>query len=362
MSTTNHRERLAKIVASLEQQSMEKYEPYLDKKYSEKILCYPPNKIFAFSYNCLEVHLKLYWNHLENNVMEDRDTFSRTKREFRELIMRAAGCITIGDTMVLDKLDCQVLNDITSIEVHSMFDDQRSRERIHQITYSRWLDIDDYGEFCRTRQFSDIYMKEFNVLSAKFANMTELLTDKSKSGVLAPIIIYFIMLCENIMFAPVFQILCYMSTLSVGQRITNANLLVMRDEYIHYLHAQGLLERFALKIDRESRIWLLEQFVECTEAMMAKIVGLYDDGSMNLAHCSAHLGHIVHVFRMENDLYNNKEEMSEGQIKWVVSPAEQYMRMPTREIKNNLMETNSTVYDNEHLLLDIRNIDMSFNF
>lgn len=358
----NHRNRLAKIVASLEQQSTEKYEPYLDKNFLNKILCYPPNEIFSFSYKCLEVHLKLYWNHLENSIMEDKDTFSRQKRDFRELIMRAAGCITIGDTMVLDKLDSQILESITSVEVHAMFDDQRSRERIHQITYSRWLDIDDYGEFCRTKQFSDIYMSEFNQLSEKFAKMTDLLTDKNKIGVIIPIIIYFIMLCENIMFAPVFQILCYMSTLSVGQRITNANLLVMRDEYIHYLHAQGLLDRFALKIDRDSRIWIMKQFVECTEAMMAKIVGSYNDGRMNLAHCSAHLAHVVHVFRMENDLYASKEEMLEGQKKWGGSPAQDYMSMPTREIKNNLMETNSTVYDNEDLLLGIRNIDISFDF
>lgn len=357
-----HRERLEHLVKSLERQFDEKYEPYLDKKYRDKALCYPPTKEFVFSYNCLEEHLKLYWNHLENNINEDRDSFARTSREFRELVMNAAGCITIGDTMVLDKLDCRVLDSITPIEVHAMFDDQRARERIHQITYSRWLDIDDYGTFCRTRDFSHIYMIEFERLSDKFVNLTKLLSTEEKAGALVPIIIYFIMLCENIMFAPVFQILCYMSTLSVSQRITNANLLVMRDEHVHYLHAQGLLKRLALKIERDDRIWILKEFVEATEAMMYKIVGTYDDGRMNRAHCAAHLRHVVHVFRMENDLYASDTEMLEAQKKWGDSPAEDYMRMPTREIKNNLMETSSTVYDNEHLLSDIRNIDMSFNF
>ncbi|CAK9834273.1 hypothetical protein ANTRET_LOCUS10823 [Anthophora retusa] len=311
----------------------------------EHQLAYPPNPKFLFSYNCYLQHVACTWTVNENDPLEDYDKFSRAPVEFQRVILRTAACIMIGDSVVLDKLSMHV----TPRAVKVMLTNQEDRENTHQIMYSKWCDITSNGEQYRSLEFRKSYMGEFEELARRYE-------DGSGDNDIR-ITLYFIMLCENIMFAPFFAILNYLATTGFANKICNANLMVMRDEYIHYVHARGLLASFRRKIPFELARRILDEFVDVTLNVTKRVVEDYDDGFFNYRHVHDHFRHIVHGFMVENGLYRDANEASEGGRLWGVTPAESYMSLAKAEIKINLMENVSTIYRLEGVSTDI---DMSF--
>lgn len=310
-------------------------EDIVNPKYAkEPQIAYPPHPRFRFSYDCYLQHAACVWTVNENDPSEDFDKFSKAPEAFRRIVLCTAGCIMIGDSVVLDKLD---MPEITPVNVRVMLASQTDRENTHQIVYSKWCDIVTDGDWYRSLEFRREYMGEFEQLAQKYESRD------------VRVIFYFIMLCENIMFAPFFQIINYLATTGYATKICNANLLVMRDEYMHYVHARGISANFRRRIPMLLARNMLYDMERITLSVMRKIVGEYDDGTLNYKHVEAHFNHIVHGFKCENGLYWDELERSLGEKRWGETPAKSYMSAPKAEIKINLMETASTIYEVEGL-------------
>lgn len=294
----------------------------------EYALAYPPNPRFIVSYKYYLEHVACTWTVNENDPTVDLDKFAKAPIDLQRVILRTAACIMIGDSVVLDKLRLYV----TPINVKMMFVSQEDRENTHQITYSRWCDISTDGEYYRSLEFRQRYMSRFDKLAQKY-----------KDGDIG-VTLLFIMLCENVMFAPMFQILCYLATTGYAPHICNANRLVMRDECIHYRHARELLSSFKRKPPFEFARAVLDEFCELTLTLARDILDGYDDGVLNYANVEAHFRHVVFSFMSENSLFRDEEEESLAESRHGSSPAADYMSLPETEVKINLMESVSTVY------------------
>lgn len=294
----------------------------------EYALAYPPNPKFITSYKYYLEHVACTWTVNENDPAVDYDKFSTAPVAFQRVILRTAACIMIGDSVVLDKLRIHV----TPINVKMMFVNQEDRENTHQITYSRWCDVSSDGDYYRSMEFRKKYMSRFDLLAQKYKD--------ADIGVT----LFFIMLCENVMFAPMFQILCYLATTGYAPHISNANRLVMRDECIHYRHARELLSSFRHKPSFEFARTILDEFCELTLSLARDILEDYDDETLNYRNVEAHFRHVVYGFMSENSLFRDETEESMYESLYGETPASSYMSLPETEIKINLMETMSTVY------------------
>lgn len=308
----------------------------------EHQLAYPPNPRFLFSYNCYLQHVACSWTINENDPLDDYDKFARASPEFRRMIMRTAACIMIGDSVVLDKLRMNV----TARPVRLMLTNQEDRENTHQIVYSKWCDVDpENSAYYRSTEFRQRYMGAFERMAEKYRTSDIRVT------------IFFIMLCENVMFAPFFLVLNYLAKTGYAPKICNSNLMVMKDEHIHYVHARGLAASFRRKIPLSLARQILAEFRDVTAEVMRDIVDGYDDGFFNYAHVMAHFNHVVHGFMQENSLYRTANEEAEGQRAYGRTPAESYISLAKAEIKINLMETVSTIYQPDGVA---KEVDMSF--
>lgn len=312
---------------------------WLDKRYR---LAYPPNPKFKHSYDCYLLHTACSWTANENSPIEDRDKFATAPEDFQLMMMKTAGCIMVGDSVVLDKLHFT----ITPANVRVMMENQIDRENTHQIVYSKWCDIVSDGDKYRSPEFADEYMREFEELADRYAADNTIQQS-----------MYFIMLCENIMFAPLFLIINYGATKGYSPKMCNDNQLVMRDEYVHYLHARGLLASFRRKLKITKARKLLSEFYDVTMNLATRIVGSYDDGFFNIDHVRRHLDYIVRLFMTENSLYLSEHEKRHDAEMYRDTPARSYMILPQLETKINLMESTSTIYLPPG---PRRTIDMSF--
>lgn len=314
------------------------WESILDPKNADynNGLVYPPNPKFLHSYNCWHRHQSIMWSSHENHPEVDRDKFNRADPELQRIVLEMVACIMIGDSVVLDALKCDEFNRITAVETLAMFRDQVARENIHQEVYSKMLDVSDKSAYYRSRQFSELRMHRFTLLAE----------DYTGDGVDLRTMLYFIMLCENIMFAPMFQCICYLATTGYAPKLGDSNLQVMRDEYIHYKHVRGLLAELMVKLKRYKARTILAAFEWTVTEMLREIIGEYvsEDGMYSYDLALAHFRHVCHGFMRENGLYYTKEEERINERLYGTSPVASYMYLPQHEIKINLMESNSTIY------------------
>lgn len=307
------------------------YEDVEDPKYleDEYKLAYPPNPKFLASYNYYLSHVACVWTVNENDPADDYDKFAKSPEQFQHIMLATAGCIMIGDSVVLDKLQMN----ITPVNVRVMIESQIDRENTHQIFYSKWCDVSSRGPEYRTLAFRREYMGDFEKIVEKYKHHNDIQTT-----------LFFIMMCENIMFSPMFLTINYCATLGYAPKICNSNLLVMRDEFIHYAHTRELLASFRRKIKISLARQILDEFVDITLAVYKKIIGDYDDGVFNYEHVRQHVCHIVHMFKLENSLYLTEEERWQNAKLYGKTPAASYMSLPKAETKVNLMESVSTTY------------------
>lgn len=300
-------------------------------------LVYPPNPKFLHSYNCWHRHQSIMWSSHENHPEVDRDKFNRADPELQRIVLEMVACIMIGDSVVLDAFNCEEFKRITAAETLAMFRDQVARENVHQEVYSKMLDVSDKGAYYRSRQFAKLRMHRFTRLAEDYA---------AADGVDLRTMLYFIMLCENIMFAPMFQCICYLATTGYAPKLCDSNLQVMRDEYIHYKHVRGLLAEFVVKLERHKARRILASFEGIVTELLREIIGEYvsPDGMYSYDLALAHFRHVCHGFMRENGLYYTTVEELLNEKLYGTSPVASYMYLPQHEIKINLMESNSTIY------------------
>lgn len=299
-------------------------------------LVYPPNPKFLHSYNCWHRHQSIMWSSHENHPEVDRDKFNRADPELQRIVLEMVACIMIGDSVVLDAFNCEEFKRITAAETLAMFRDQVARENVHQEVYSKMLDVSDKGAYYRSREFAKLRMHRF----------TRLAEDYAGDGVDLRTMLYFIMLCENIMFAPMFQCICYLATTGYAPKLCDSNLQVMRDEYVHYKHVRGLLAEFVVKLERYNARRILASFEAIVTELLREIIGEYvsADGMYSYDLALAHFRHVCHGFMRENGLYYTTVEELLNEKLYGTSPVASYMYLPQHEIKINLMESNSTIY------------------
>lgn len=299
----------------------------------ENCSLYPPRAKFAETYDLWLKHQSCFWSVHENDPSIDRDRFmSFTPATFQEILMRTVGCIAIGDSIVLDKISSGLVDKVTSIELKAMLSDQESREFIHKNMYSKMLDVSPDAKYYRSLEFKEEHM-----------GMLEVLAEKYKADDVR-IQMFFIMMCEIILFAPMFQTICYAACKGYCPKLCDLNLLVMRDEHIHYENARLQSSKFKTKLDLNFAREILLEFSSLTKSLFSKIIGDYDDGVYNLKHVEKHFDHVVHGFMAENELYLSAEEYNENAILFGDTPARFYMGLPKCETRINRMESNSTIY------------------
>ena len=320
------------------------YEDIEDPKYlgDEYKLAYPPNPKFITSYNYYLQHCACIWTVNENEPADDYDKFATAPEQFQHIMLATAGCIMIGDSVVLDKLRME----ITPVNVRVMMENQIDRENTHQIFYSKWCDVSNKGPYYRTLEFRREYMGAFEQMVDKYTCHNDIQTT-----------LFFIMMCENIMFSPMFLTINYCATLGYAPKICNSNLLVMRDEFIHYAHTRELLASFRRKIKISLARNILKDFVETTLQVYRKIISDYDDGTFNFEHVRRHVMHIMHMFMSENSLYLTEDERLTQARLYGTTPAKAYMSLPKAETKINLMESISTTYKVKNVHAGTVNMD-----
>lgn len=294
---------------------------------------YPPLPIFKDTYKLWLKHQSCFWSVHENDPSVDRDKFvAKCDPGFKKILLKSIGCIAIGDSVVLNTLDEDALNEITSIELKAMLTDQEAREFIHKNMYNRMLDVSPDANYYRSEEFRDEYMGRFEKLAQKYNSR------------FIQIKMFLIMMCEYILFAPMFQTICYAATKGICPKLCDLNLLVMRDENIHYENARLQLSKFKVKIDHKLARQITKEFFNKTLEIYKQIIGDYDDGTYNFEHVEKHCRHVLHGFMAENRLYDSEEEFKEAQHLYAITPAAFYMNLPKCESKVNRMESNSTIY------------------
>ncbi|ATY70202.1 rr2 [Tomelloso virus] len=303
-----------------------------NEKYENQQL-YPPRPRFVDTYNLWLKHQSCFWSAHENDPSVDYDRFeSITPEGFKKILLSTVGCIAIGDSIVLDKIASGINDKITAIELKAMFSDQESRELIHKKMYSHMLDVSPDSSHYRSEAFKNEFMAVLEDLGDKY-NLDDIRVQ-----------MFFIMMCEIILFAPMFQTICYAATKGYCPKLCDLNLLVMRDEYIHYENARLQSSQFKTKLNIHFAREILSEFSRLTLELFSKIIGTYDDGIYNLDHVSKHFHHVVHGFMLENDLYLSDEERDLNATEFGNTPAQFYMSLPKCESKINRMESNSTIY------------------
>lgn len=300
-----------------------------DPRQSGRIV-YPPDLRFVFSYQCWHEHQENMWTSHETHPENDAYKFNQADVNLRVIMLRFIACLMWGDNTVLEFLENDIIDTITVPEVRFMLDDQKARENVHQEIYSKMLDVAELTEaqYYRSESFKNRYMQKFADLSKKYQKCKDL-----------RIILYFIMLCENILFAPAFQAICYLAYKGYAPKLGDLNRQVMRDEYIHYKHARGLLCSLRTKLNATEAIDILKQFYTLTGDLIDEIVEDYEsiDGLFSKTVLREHLDYIVCCFITENGLHDRFVNRDS-------SPANIYMTLPQHETKINLMEANSTIY------------------
>lgn len=313
-------------------------------------IVYPPNPKFRHSYDCWHEHQAVMWSSHESNPEDDRDEFVKIDPELQRICLEMVAFLMWGDSVVVDTLASKVASSITAREVNVFLADQEARENIHQEVYSKMLNVasSEEAKYYRSSEFKNKKLARFESLAQKYSDSEDV-----------RIFFLFIMMCECVMFAPMFQTICYVAFKGYAPKLGDANLQVMRDEALHYKHARGVMASMKRKCSKKLAREILSSFEEMMRDIITETVGDYrsEDGLFSQAVVKGHFQHVLHGFMSENDLYwDSEEEKAAEDLGYSHSPAASYMRLPNEEIKVNLMESISTIYTVDNGVE--KNIDM----
>lgn len=316
-----------------------------DSKWLQRLVVYPPEPQFLEFWDLMIEHMKRVWTCVETDLKSDICKFKHAPRSLKLIVSRIIGLFILGDTVVLGKLKTLTL---TPNVIRMFLDNQTDRENTHQLTYSMWADILDDPNYVRSDEFIERYLGRFRDIGHKYQHHTDNRT-----------ILFFIMVCEVILFTPGFQVLCYLAITGYAPNLCNANMLVMRDEHIHYLFARRALAQFTRKLDRKLALEILEDMVNAVTEFIKVITSEAQDPTLNEKHLLGHLDYVVHQFKLENCLYD-EGVLHDDEDTRNTTPAWEYMFLLKYQTKTNLMESVSTNYKIPGPLET--NIDMSIDF
>lgn len=298
-----------------------------DPEWLNHPVVYPPRHEFLEFWVLMIGHMKRVWTCVETNLKSDICKFKHAPHSLKSIVSRIIGLFILGDTVVLAKLKNL---DLTPNVVRMFLDNQTDRENTHQLTYSMWADILDDPDYVRSDEFIKKYLKGFSRVGEKYQHHTD-----------NRVILFFIMVCEMIFFVPGFQVLCYLATTGYAPNLCNANMLVMRDEHMHYLFARKALASYTRRLDKKLALEILDDMVNAITEFIVMITREAQHPTLTEDHLLAHLRYVVHQFKSENSLY--AEDSPDADLV-IDTPAWEYMFVVKYETKTNLMESVSTNY------------------
>lgn len=337
-------EKLTIVNGDEDVESHEDYEIMEDPNWLNYTIVYPPRPEFLEFWDLMIGHMKRVWTCVETDLKSDVCKFKHAPQALKSIVSRIIGLFILGDTVVLAKLKTL---DLTPNVVRMFLDNQTDRENTHQLTYSMWADILDDPNYVRSDEFIEKYLSGFRRVGDKYQRYTD-----------NRVILFFIMVCEMIFFVPGFQVLCYLATTGYAPNLCNANMLVMRDEHMHYLFARKALAAYTRKLDRRLALEILDDMVDAITQFIKLITSEAQHPILNENHLLAHLRYVVHQFKLENRLYDEATSLDDVSVN--TTPAWEYMFLLKYQTKTNLMESVSTNYKIPGPLET--NIDMSIDF
>lgn len=316
-----------------------------DPKWLKSLVVYPPHHEFIDFYNIMIEHMKRVWTCVETNLTSDIAKFKHAPKSLRDIVGKIIGLFILGDTVVLDNLKKL---EVTPNVIRMFLDNQTDRENTHQLTYSMWADILEDAQYVRSETFVQDYLQDFRRVSEKYKHHAD-----------NRVILFFIMVCEMIFFVPGFQVLCYLATTGYAPNLCNANMLVMRDEHMHYVFARTALSKYKNKLDKILALSILDDMIAAIRGFISRIAGESLHEVLTEDHLLKHLDYVVHQFKSENSLYDSESEETENEKLYGSSPAWVYLHLLKYETKINLMESVSTNYKIPGPTIDA--IDLSFD-
>jgi len=304
---------------------------------------FPPHERYLAAFHLWETHERLAWSSQDTKVQADSEQLSDADPKLQAILLDAVACLHVGDSVVLDVLGTSnALQSITVEPVKAFLASQQAREYVHKTMYSKMLEVSPlHAEHYRSAEYVNDKMRMF-VDFAKSRTIEGACAEDSLA-----MAFFTIMLCEAIMFVPMFHIICYVSSLGFAPRLGKVNKEVMKDEDLHYRHARWALSSLENKLEPHVAAKLLQEMCAAVEAWIDAVLGDYDDGELSAAVCKAHFRHRVHTFRRENGLYTSGDvapfDKASAHL-YRESPAS-CMLEPLLEVKTNQMECKSSTYD-----------------
>lgn len=265
---------------------------------------YPGCQIGFWSRLCYMYHQRSVW--IVDEVTFDSDSNYLPPQDLCEVTAKVIAALHRGDTVVAKFLDRHLSWFENNASANTFFSDQNSRENVHNITYSKMLDVLNVSaNKYRSEMWYNEVMAPFTSLMNKY--------------VLTPTVsVYFIMMCEKIMFAPLFFWINSLHTYKFCPKIALTNIMVMRDEHTHYQHARMLLATGVARpptMDQCNQ--MLNDFKTATLQMIKLIITSKEYKQyklLSLDSCIIHLNHIITQFKIENGLFHNYEEIPNNDV------------------------------------------------
>lgn len=191
---------------------------------------HPPDCLISAKY--LDEHKRVFWSETEIIVDDDLDQYKQLDSNIRRAFDLSIMTLAVGDEVVTDQIQYDPLQ--WPKMVNLFFLDKAAREATHQIFYTMVLKMSDNYQLLTSNKFiKSFFSKPLDMMSA-FRDSTY--SDRVKKL----LYLMFVQLFEKYVFSVPFLIINCLADQGQLEETGRGNLLVMRDEHIHYLHAVDL--------------------------------------------------------------------------------------------------------------------------
>jgi ribonucleotide reductase beta subunit family protein with ferritin-like domain len=282
---------------------------------------------FKISWDYFLRHSGVPWGPNEIDPGLDDESYHRFSPELKDIFMQVFALLAFGDNIITSTMDnLQTMPFYNSTKL--FFTDQGNRENVHEICYTRMLDL--YGpkkHLYMDQKFMDKFKINLDVQSL-FADM-EIQAQMEHT-------LLFIQLNERLLFAIPFLLFHQLGECGMLINCVNINQLVMRDENLHYLHARDVLLATRSNKYNQSLVDFAKQFYIKTRGCMQNLLLPLPPKVQDV--CMYYFDFVTYSLLLENQLV---EDVDNG-YKVNLFPTLIKNELPER---TNLMESNSIQYN-----------------
>jgi len=335
-------------------------ETMMEKRWADTLI-YPCPHEFKHSFMLLLKHQSIYWNTVETDLREDYNSLSVCPEDVKRLVFRANAMLASGDKIVTNMFETKAFQRITSPQIKAFFVDQNAREAIHQISYSKILELchsDEYRAYLRSDNF-------IHILCAALEGFNEAAFGLFRFDAYPAFMLLLLMCVERLMFCVPFAINMYAGVCGYAPKIADITSMVMRDENLHYHHARGLLSSLRVRLNKSVVSEILMFYRECMrDVIHCLFIHDWDevfecplrlDKPLVIAQCGDHpcmslelayryFDYEYYWLLYENGVIDSVPEQVSDESTFPFP----FMRVNEQEVQSNLMESASTIYATTH--------------